>query len=147
MAEHFLQNAPRRIDRLFDQTRTNCSSRSSVGGIRTAARGALSHSEYRRAIIEIGINSASEFVASATTSINYGWPGKIEKGSWAYPNETPTRIASRKSGDGSRQTFIINRSPASNGGVISSLNYNACLVGAALCEVVVRESSDEDQIY
>jgi hypothetical protein len=51
---------------------------------------ALSHSEYRRAIIEIGINSASEFVASAaTTSIIYGWPGITEKGSWARTRTKP----------------------------------------------------------
>jgi len=44
-------------------------------------------------------------------------------------------------------TCILLYATISNGGVISSLHYNACLVGAALCEVVVREGCDEDQIY
>jgi hypothetical protein len=104
-------------------------------------------------IIEIGINSTNEFVASATRSITT-MARNNRKRKLGVPERNPHNDASRKSGDSFSAnlhnkpiTCILLYATISNGGVISSLPYNACLVGAALCEVVVREGCDEDQIY
>jgi hypothetical protein len=151
MAKHILQDAPRRIDLRPDEDRLL--QPKLRGRNRAVARGRPLSFGISESYIEIGINSASEFVASATTSINYGWPGITEKGSWAYQTKPPQGCIKEIGGLFSANlhhksiTCMLLYATISNGGAVSSLHYNACLVGAALCEVVVRECSDEDQIY